>query len=87
MVFNSDGIAADVRDRRYDAVALFGDLHDRRTDPRFAALDQRFAAIDQRFDILDGEMSRQFRWIVGIQIAMFLALAGTMVLGFFALRS
>ena len=59
---------------------------DSRIDQRFAQIDQRFAAIDSRFVALDEKMSRQFQFLVGIQVTMFLALAGTMISGFFALR-
>jgi len=59
---------------------------DSRIDQRFALIDQRFAAIDDRFIALDAKMSRQFQFLVGIQVTMFLALAGTMISGFFALQ-
>lgn len=53
---------------------------EQRMDQRFAAIDQRFAAIDQRFVGvdqrllgLDDRMSRQFYWIVGVQVTTFVA--------------
>ena len=64
-----------------------------RLDQRFTAIDQRLVVIDQRFAAIDGcfvaldtKISRQFQFLVGIQVTMFLALAGTMISGFFALR-
>ena len=49
-------------------------------DRRFEAMDRRFEAMEQRFDrrleVVDENMSRQFRWIVGIQITTLLAMIG-----------
>ena len=59
---------------------------DSRIDQRFSAVDQRFTAIDGQLATLRGEMSGQFRWIVGIQVTVFVALAGTLISGFFALQ-
>ena len=46
----------------------------------FEAMDGRFEAMEQRFDrrleVVDENMSRQFRWIVGIQITTLLAMIG-----------
>ena len=56
-------------DRRFEAM-----------DRRFEAMDRRFEAMEQRFDrrleVVDENMSRQFRWIVGIQITTLLAMIG-----------
>ena len=56
-------------DRRFEAM-----------DRRFEAMDRRFEAMVQRFDrrleVVDENMSRQFRWIVGIQITTLLAMIG-----------
>ena len=48
---------------------------ERRMDARFEAIDRRFEAIDRRFeaidlrlDAMDGKISRQFVWLVGIQV-------------------
>ena len=47
---------------------------------RFEAMERRFEAMEQRFDrrleVMDENMSRQFRWIVGIQITTLLAMIG-----------
>jgi len=69
-------------DQRFTAI----DQRFAQIDQRFTQIDQRFAAIDSRFVALDDKMSRQFQFLVGIQVTMFLALAGTMISGFFALR-
>ena len=46
----------------------------------FKAMERRFEAMEQRFDrrleVVDENMSRQFRWIVGIQITTLLAMIG-----------
>ena len=56
-------------DRRFEAM-----------DRRFEAMDRRFEDMGQRFDrrleVVDENMSRQFRWIVGIQITTLLAMIG-----------
>ena len=56
-------------DRRFEAM-----------DRRFEAMERRFEAMEQRFDrrleVVDENMSRQFRWIVGIQITTLLAMIG-----------
>ena len=49
-------------------------------DRRFEAMDRRFEDMGQRFDrrleVVDENMSRQFRWIVGMQITTLLAMIG-----------
>ena len=44
-------------DRRFEGV-----------DRRFDAIDGRFDAIDRRFERVDDRLSRQFLWLVGIQV-------------------
>jgi len=54
----------DAVDRRFDAV-------DRRfvaVDRRFEGMDHRFEGMDHRFAGIEDKMSRQFLWVVGIQI-------------------
>lgn len=41
-----------------------------------ARMDRRFEAFDQRFETLDAKMSRQFVWLVGIQVTILIAVAG-----------
>lgn len=52
-------------DRRFEAI-----------DRRFETIDRRFEAIDQRFETLDAKISRQFVWLVGIQVTTLVAVAG-----------
>ncbi|HVZ22353.1 MAG TPA: hypothetical protein VG871_14875 [Vicinamibacterales bacterium] len=47
-----------------------------RIDGRFAQMDARFAQVDVRFDHLEDKMSRQFVWLVGIQVTTLLAMIG-----------
>ena len=42
-------------------------------------MDARFEAVDRRFDTLDGRMSRQFMWLVGIQITTLVAVVVALI--------
>jgi len=53
-----------------DAVRSF----EHRVDVRFEAVDRRFDAVDRRLDSLDGKVSRQFVWLVGIQVTTLVAI-------------
>jgi uncharacterized coiled-coil protein SlyX len=55
-------------------------------DHRFVAIDQRFVAIDQRFAALDGKISRQFLWMLGVQMTMFATLVATLLAAFLTQR-
>ena len=59
-------------DRRFEAI----DRRFEAIDRRFEAMDRRFEAMDRRFVVVDQNMSRQFRWIVGIQMTTLLAMVG-----------
>ncbi len=48
-------------------------------DQRFTAVDQRFSAVDRRLDNLDAKMSRQFMWLVGIQVTTLVAIVAALV--------
>jgi hypothetical protein len=56
---------------------------EQRMDRRFEALedkiDRRFAVTDQRLDLLDARMSRQFIWVVGVQVTTFAALVAAIL--------
>lgn len=76
-----DSIAA--LDRRVTAL-------DEKVDRRFEAIDRRFEAIDRRFEALDLKidrnaerleirMSRQFNWLVGIQVTVLLAVVTALI--------
>jgi hypothetical protein len=51
-------------------------------DQRFASIDQRFVEIDQRFTNLDAKISRQFLWMLGVQMTMFVTMVGTVLTAF-----
>ncbi len=59
-------------DRRFEQL-------EQRLDQRFAAIDQRFAGIDRRIDNIDAKMSRQFMWLVGIQVTTLVAIVAALV--------
>jgi uncharacterized coiled-coil protein SlyX len=48
-------------------------------DQRFASVDQRLNALDQRIDNLDAKVSRQFMWLVGIQVTTLVAIVAALV--------
>ena len=37
-------------------------------------MDTRFEGVDRRFDVLEDKMSRQFMWLVGIQVSTLAAI-------------
>ena len=70
-------------DQRFEAIDRRFEEVDRRfetVDRRFETMERRFEAmeqrVDQRLDRLDDKMSRQFFWVVGIQITTVLAMTG-----------
>ena len=77
-------------DRRFEAIDRRFEAMERRfeaIDQRFEAMERRFEAMEgrfdrmeqrfeQRLDRLDQQMSRQFFWVVGIQITTVLAMTG-----------
>src|SRR5688572_22222755 len=56
---------------------------DQKVDRLFSSLDSRISSLDQKVDrlfySLDSKISRHFIWIVGIQVAFFLAIVGALV--------
>jgi hypothetical protein len=42
-------------------------------------MDARFEGHDRRFDGLDDKMSRQFVWLVGIQVTTLVAMVGALL--------
>ena len=70
-------------DRGFEAIERQFEAIDQRfeaVDRRFEAMERRFDRMEQRFeqrlDRLDQQMSRQFFWVVGIQITTVLAMTG-----------
>ena len=45
---------------------------------RFEAIDRRFEGVDARFEALDQKISRQFVWLVGMQVTTLAAVVGAM---------
>lgn len=73
-------------DQRFNALeqrmdARFAQIDARCTqlDGRFAQVDARFVQVDARFDRLEDKMSRQFLWIVGIQVTTLIAIVASLV--------
>jgi len=48
-------------------------------DRRFASVDRRLNALDLRIDGLDAKMSRQFMWLVGIQVTTLVAIVAALM--------
>ena len=48
-------------------------------DRRFDIIDRRFEAVDRRIDGLDDKVSRQFLWLVGIQVTTLVAIVGALL--------
>lgn len=48
-------------------------------DARFIQIDNRFGQVDARFAALDEKIDRHFTWLVGIQVAVLLAVVGALV--------
>lgn len=48
-------------------------------DQRFIGIDQRLATFDQRFLSIEERMSRQFYWILGVQMTTFVATIATIL--------
>jgi uncharacterized coiled-coil protein SlyX len=56
------------QEHRFDAI-----------DRRFDIVDRRFEAVDRRIDGLDDKVSRQFVWLVGIQVTTLVAIVGALL--------
>lgn len=52
---------------------------EQRMDSRFEAVDRRFDTVDRRIDSLDDKVSRQFVWLVGIQVTILVAVVGALL--------
>lgn len=52
---------------------------ERRVDARFEAVDRRFDSVDRRMDLLDEKVSRQFVWLVGLQVTTLVAIVGALL--------
>jgi hypothetical protein len=68
-------------DRRFEQVDRRFEQVDRRfeqVDRRFEQVDRRFEQVEQRFQVFDLKVDRHFTWVVGIQVALMLAVIGAM---------
>ena len=50
-----------------------------RMDARFETVDRRFDTVDRRVDVLDEKVSRQFVWLVGLQVTTLVAIVGALL--------
>ena len=66
-------------DRRFEQV----DKRFEQVDRRFDAIDSRFDRMDHRLDGMDGKIDRHFTWLIGVQLAGFLAVFGALVTRYF----
>ena len=66
-------------EQRFIAVDQRFTALEQRMDARFAQIDARFVQVDARFDRLEDKMSRQFLWIVGIQVTTLIAIVGSLI--------
>jgi hypothetical protein len=72
----------DAVDRRFEAIDRRFEAIDRRfeaIDGRFAGMDGRFEAMERRFGTMDDRVSRQFMWLVGIQVTTLVAIVAALV--------
>jgi chromosome segregation ATPase len=67
-------------DRFREELAARIDALDQRLSGRIDALDQRLSG---RIDALDQKVSRQFIWLVGIQITVLVAVVGALIAALF----
>ena len=52
---------------------------DQKMDGRFDLVDRRFEAVDRRFESMDDKISRQFVWVVGVQVTTLVAIVGALL--------
>ena len=52
---------------------------EQRTDSRFEAVDRRFDTVDRRIDALDEKVSRQFVWLVGVQVTTLVSIVAALL--------
>ena len=50
-----------------------------RVDVRFEGVNRRFDTVDRRIDSLDDKVSRQFVWLVGLQVTTLVAIVGALL--------
>ena len=58
-------------DRRFEQI-------DRRFEQFETRVDQRFVQVETRIDALDGKVSRQFAWLVGLLVTMLITVTAAL---------
>jgi len=48
-------------------------------ESRFESVDRRFDTVDRRVDVLDEKVSRQFVWLVALQMTTLVAIVGALL--------
>jgi uncharacterized coiled-coil protein SlyX len=48
-------------------------------DARFAQIDGRFLQVEARLDLLGADMSKNFRWLVGVQITATITVVAALI--------
>ncbi len=69
-------------DRRFEQVDRRFEQVERRfeqVERRFEGFELRFQGVERRLDRLDDKVSRQFMWIVGIQVTTLVAIVAALV--------
>lgn len=80
-----DERVAFVEGRLVEQSAVFSDIRaalgslEHRMDRRFEQVDARFLQVEARLDRLGEDQSKNFRWLVGIQITTLIAVVGTLL--------
>lgn len=74
-------VEGDVREQRVRTAGMKEEIANLRLDmnARFDAIDRRFESVDRRLDLLDAKMSRQFVWLVGVQVMTLAAVVTSLV--------
>ena len=84
-VLTIDEWVAFVERRLVEQSAVFSDIRvalgslEHRMDRRFEQVDARFLQVEARLDRLSEDQSKNFRWLVGIQITTLIAVVGTLL--------
>jgi len=75
----------DAVDRRFEALDLRFERLEQRLDQRIDGVAQKVEALDAKIGLglmrLDDKMSRQFLWILGVQVAVLIAVVGALAGG------
>ena len=66
-------------DQKVDTRFAQVDARFAQVDARFAQVDSRFDLMDRRFAALDDKVSRQFMWVVGVQVTTLVAIVGALL--------